>query len=569
MARVRELTIKGYRSIRDKIPIRLPENTPIVLVGENNTGKSNIVRALDLILGERWPGTRESDDHDFWNRTPSSGPIEICANIGGGTIIDARGNPIQSLQWIYDQNSEEDKCKFRALTDYGESYVSNRMRDQCMCILVGADRQLSHQLSYTNKWTLLSKLMRKFHDHLTQDKDRVDRLKQEFESVKEIFKEVSEFANFQSELSSQFQDMFTGMSYGLQIDFSAYDPSNYFHSLRLLPEEGGQTRTFEELGTGQEQLLALAFAQAYAKAFYGGIILVIEEPEAHLHPLAQQWLARKVTQMANDGLQIVLTTHSPAFVDLLSQEGIVLVRKSDGATTVKQLSADELAKYCIQHGADPNRTNSKTVLPFYAASTTQEILNGLFAKKIVLVEGPTESLTLPVYLTKVGLDVAKEGIAVIPVMGKGNLAKWWRFFTAYGIPTFLTFDNDTKEDKDGNKRRDALTTIGITDEPKVGDIISTGNWYIDDICCVFGRDFEQTMRNSFPPYEQLEKEAKQTIGDSKPLVARHVAEKLELNKEDTGWAKFEDLKQRLGNLRATDFSESQEQALSDDDLPFE
>ncbi len=59
--------------------------------------------------------------------------------------------------------------------------------------------------------------------------------------------------------------------------------------------------------------MALVFAHAYARAFYGGIILVIEEPEAHLHPLAQEWLARKIHQMAADGLQIVITTHSPHF----------------------------------------------------------------------------------------------------------------------------------------------------------------------------------------------------------------------------------------------------------------
>ncbi|MBN2186361.1 MAG: AAA family ATPase [Dehalococcoidia bacterium] len=568
MARVTGLTIKGYRSIKDEITVRFPENTPIVMVGENNTGKSNIVRALDLILGEWWPGNREPDDHEFWNREPSSGPIEICTNIDG--ITDKFNNPINYFRWSYDQGAPPDeKCKFHAITDTSEFRISSDIRDKCVCILVGADRRLSYQLSYTNKWTLLSKLMRKFHDHLTQDEDRVNRLKQEFESVKEIFKEVSEFGNFQAELSSQFQDMFTGMSYGLQIDFSAYDPSNYFHSLRLLPEEEvGQTRTFEELGTGQEQLLALAFAHAYAKAFYGGIILVIEEPEAHLHPLAQQWLAKKVRQMANDGLQIALTTHSPAFVDLLNLEGIALVRKTDGATNVKQLSVHKLAEHCIQYGADSNRTSAKTIQPFYSGSATQEILNGLFAKKVILVEGQTESLALPVYLTRVGLDVTKEGIAVVPVMGKGNLAKWWRFFTAYSIPTFLTFDNDAEKDRDEKKRRDALATIGIADEAEVTSIIGGEGWYISDSCCVFGWDFEETMRNSFADYGRLEGEAKQAIGDSKPLVARHVAEKLELNKEDTGWARFEDLKQKLGNLRPTDFSECQEQELFDNDLPF-
>ena len=114
-----------------------------------------------------------------------------------------------------------------------------------------------------------------------------------------------------------------------------------------------------------------------------------------------------------------------------------------------------------------------------------------------------------------------------------------------------------------------MAIIGIADEAEVEGIIGGENWYIGDSCCVFGRDFEQAMRDSFSNYEQLEGEAKQSIGDSKPLVARYVAGRLELNKEDAGWAKFEDLKQRLENLRATDFSESQEQDLSDDDLPFE
>ena len=54
MGRVRSLQIAGYRSVRDDILVLFPENTPIVLVGENNSGKSNIVRALDLVLGESW-----------------------------------------------------------------------------------------------------------------------------------------------------------------------------------------------------------------------------------------------------------------------------------------------------------------------------------------------------------------------------------------------------------------------------------------------------------------------------------------------------------------------------------
>ncbi len=143
-----------------------------------------------------------------------------------------------------------------------------------------------------------------------------------------------------------------------------------------------------------------------------------------MHPLAQDWLARKIKQMSADGLQILLTTHSPSFIDVLGLSGLALVRKRDNYTAVKQLDAEKLADFCIQHGASDTLTNPQTILPFYAGSATKEMLAGLFAKMVVLVEGPSEALALPVYLLRVDLDVSKQGIAIIPVMGKGNLAKW-------------------------------------------------------------------------------------------------------------------------------------------------
>ncbi len=550
MPRLESLTIRGYRSIRDELSIRFPDGAPLVLVGENNAGKSNIARALDLILGEWYPGTREPDDHEFWDRNSGAGEIEIATRVDRISTQDKRGNPveIEGFRWTYNPRAMGEKCTFRALTRSGESYVSNEMRDQCVCVVVSADRRLSYQLSYASKSTLLSKLMRKFHAHLTQDQNRVDRLKQKFEELKAIFAEVAEFTGFQSELLQQFGQMFAGMSYGLQVDFSAYDPRNFFHSLRVLPTEGKKLRTFEELGTGQEQLLALAFAHAYAKAFHGGIILAIEEPEAHLHPLAQQWLARRIRKMAKDGLQIVLTTHSPAFVNLLTLEGVALVRKDAGATTVKQLKAEDLANYCLQHGADAKRTTSGTVLPFYASHATQEVTSGLFAKKVVLVEGQTEALTMPIYLARAGLDVTKEGIAIIPVMGKGNLGKWWRFFTAYEIPAYVTFDNDTKEeDKNGARRGDALGALGVAAND-VTRILTTKDWEITDTYCVFGQDFETCMRSSFPDYQQLETDAAATIGESKPLIARHVAIRLSYDVSIEGWKKFKAFADTLRGL---------------------
>ena len=523
--RIVSLEVEGYRSISEPIEVRFPRGKPLVLLGENNAGKSNIVRALDLILGEFWPGNHEPDNHEFWGRSPEQ-PIKIKVRVSG--IEGTYQRNLHSIVWEHDGN----EATYQAWYDVPDSRgnltgnMSNYIREQCTVVVIGANRNLDYQMSYKSKWTLLARLMKKFHQSLTRDDDKVKMLKEKFQEIKGIFLEVEEFAQFGESLQSHFDTLLEGMSYRLGIDFSAYDPSNYFHSLRVYPTEQDEVRTFEELGTGQEQVLAFAFAHAYAKAFYGGIVLVVEEPEAHLHPLAKRWLARKIQQMAKDGLQVVLTTHSPYFVDVLNLPGIVLVRKEDNATFIKQISAQELASYCIEHGAPPERVEEGNILPFYAANSTPDILAGLFAKKVVLVEGQTEQLALPIYLRRVGLDTDREGIAIIPVMGKGNLARWWRFFTAYDIPTYVIFDNDEKNDKEATRRIDALRTLGVPIE-QVEGYITADEWVVEKYFTVFGKDIEATLQKCFPSYKRVEKEAHESLrSTAKPLVARYIAERI-------------------------------------------
>ena len=245
-------------------------------------------------------------------------------------------------------------------------------------------------------------------------------------------------------------------------------------------------------------------------------------------------------------------------MDILGLQGLILVRKLDRATTTKQLTRENLSECCVEHGADHARTHPETVLPFYAGSATQEVVAGLFAKKIVLVEGSTESLALPTYLRKVGLDVTKEGIAIVPVMGKGNLAKWWRFFMAYDIPTFITFDNDADDDESATRRKDALKTLGF-DDSQASSLTDSGKWLVDDSICVFGKNFEDTMRRSFAQYADVESEARKSTGDSKPLTARFVAHELSPNDRDPGWARFRDFAKKLRDLST---------AQEGDEIPF-
>lgn len=550
MQRLKKITIENYRSIGEEpIEIEFPTSCPTILLGENNAGKSNIIRSIELLFGEYHPKYKKLDNYDHYGRDETN-KISIDAEVSNFKARLGRGGEYSCSGFKYScvKGKENEFLAVQAENGATNKYVSNIIREELLCVVVNAEQNLNYQLSYSTKYTLLSKVTKAFHDKLIDDENRVEKLKEMFEDIKSIFLEVEEFRIFNENMSSIAGQMLSNMSHALEFDFSAYDPSNYFKTLRVHPSEDGHTRAFEELGTGQQQILALSFAHAYAKSFLGqGLIFVLDEPEAHLHPLAQKWLAKQMFQMALDGLQLIITTHSPYFIHLEFINGIYLVSKKE-QTNVNRTNARELAEFCQATGA--LKANERSIVPFYSSHSKPHILNGFFAKKVILVEGETEELALPSYFEKVGLDTLKESIAIIGVSGKGNLAKWWRLFKCYRIPTFVCFDNDNKDDKQNTKRTEALKAIGINDG-EIEKLLNADDWNINSNFCVFGADFENTMRNSFTNYIEIETEEKDRLGSSKPIVAKAVAKRLlseDKNPEDEGWKRFHELAELIEAL---------------------
>jgi putative ATP-dependent endonuclease of OLD family len=550
MPRIKNITIENFRSIgEDPIEITFPDKMPLIIIGENNSGKTNIIRSVELMFGEYHPKYKNLDDFDHYNRNPHN-KICIKTEVSDFATKLGRSGEFTCGGFHYNcvKNKDSEYIAIQMENGNGNPYVSNILRDELLCIVVNAEQNLSYQLSYSSKFTLLSKVTKAFHEKLTADKDKVDALKKLFIEIQEKFLEVEEFKSFGENMSTIAGEMISNMSHALNFDFSAYDPSNYFKTLRVHPSEDGNIRAFEELGTGQQQILALSFAHAYAKSFLGqGLIFILDEPEAHLHPLAQKWLAKQMFKMSEDGLQLIITTHSPYFINLEYLAGIYVVSKQE-QTIVNNTNAQKLTEFCKITGAP--KADEKNILPFYSSHSKPHILNGFFAKKIVLVEGETEELSLPTYFESVGLDTLKEGIAIISVGGKGNIAKWWRLFTLLNIPTFVCFDNDDNDDSKKLKRTEALTAIGI-EANNIDELLTSNDWNINDKFCVFGANFETTMKNSFSCYSQFEELEKERLGNSKPILARAVAFLLQKSnrlEEDIGWKNFEILKSKVISL---------------------
>ncbi|MGH2679384.1 MAG: ATP-dependent nuclease [Actinomycetota bacterium] len=187
----------------------------------------------------------------------------------------------------------------------------------------------------------------------------------------------------------------------------------------------------------------VAGLEAWHGAGLAGVVILIEEPELFLPPQAQRYLYRLLRFVAARGNQILYTTHSPAFLNVVRLDELVFTERRPTVGTLllqpEPLAADE---------------------EFRAFSEFDSSRSELFlARAAVLVEGLTEKLTLPFIFDALGHDPDRERISIIECGGKGNLPLFGRISRAVGLPFVAVHDRDAPagaEPSDAERQLNAL-----------------------------------------------------------------------------------------------------------------
>lgn len=97
----------------------------------------------------------------------------------------------------------------------------------------------------------------------------------------------------------------------------------------------GSTSNLKDVGVGVSQVLPVIVAALFAKA---GDIVIVEEPESHLHPMAQMQLAELFIQASRDrGVQFIIESHSEHLLLRLQRR-----------VAERQLQADSVAMYFLK-----------------------------------------------------------------------------------------------------------------------------------------------------------------------------------------------------------------------------
>lgn len=519
--KITRIEIDHWRSIKS-IDFNPADIT--VLVGANNAGKTNIMSAVNFVLGERFPMPANLLDTDFYG-SDRNNQISIVITLNHPKyskvtfdtgrenfalqVCDQRGNPVRPF--------------------------SNAQREEIAFAYVDAGRNFERQFS-ASRWSLFGQAVRRLHDDLRNGQDNnVGELREVLTAAHELLK-TGLYQEFEANLREAFAAQLRTARYDVAFEFRTLDETNLYRSLYPTIIERGVARSPTEVGSGVRNLLVLALFQAFARSFRGSAVIGIEEPELYLHPHAQRSLMREMETLAEAGNQIFISSHSACFLDVTRSDRIVLVERcededADVCTQVKTSDLESLLRQ--RRWLHPERDMTvESLRAFLRNVRTPEMTEPYFSHLVVIVEGPSEREALPIYAASLGLDFDEHGISIVSANGKTAIDTLAHLYNAHGIRTYIIFDNDSgqkAQDRAYNKVMCRLVDIPETDAP--AEAVTTHYAILDG-------NWEHACRSDFfveeQVFDQVTQEAKEALGISgdrnKPLVARYVAEKLIENK---------------------------------------
>lgn len=486
---IETIRVSGLRGLQN-IEVKLESVT--VLTGMNNTGKTSLLKAIQIALGNR---QFISQDDFYFSDNNSSDKIIVDVKIvpigGDGNIcndfsedwevlftedrikIDSENKSFIPLRTIvtYDEIKATYKSKQYVLPDWprfeNESHefwyqAENGQEkgfnyDEIPFFYMDAQRDILEDMKARNSY--LGKMISKIEyskEDVTEIEQQIQKLNEQavssssiLSNIKTTLKELNTAMDTSSEGVEiiPFTKKIRDLNKGLSIYYS--DKKESFP----MEYHGMGTRSWSSLLTVKSFINLLdKKAENNHTPFFP--ILAIEEPEAHLHPNAQKKL---YSQIAGVKGQKIISTHSP------------YIAASAELSQLRNFYKDDISVAC---GA----INALELTPEDIRKIKRQVINTrgelFFSKAIVYCEGETEEQALPIFTEHFFKKTPVEmGIDFVGVGGHGNYLPFLRVAEALKIPWLILSDGEKDTIKSLKKSLEQLYNCKIEIEKEFNVVV--------------------------------------------------------------------------------------------------
>lgn len=509
---IKEVTIRNFRNFKN---ITIPLNKFTILIGENDIGKSNLIKAIRLVLNnntfeyssrilgvtdfnnkkmqefkltinekkEEVKKAIEEHDEKYINNLIPIIEIEL-------TFVEAKDFYQKALlsDWLDEDKEGEcykvkyvyepkDKIKFLKeileISELGNEYMIPLDKYEYKIIstnngkgirfdkfqnfnisYIGAERDNFSENEKQNSYRLISSLLEK--NLKTKDRYQANKAYNEFfDKLKELksFKKV--FERFDNSDFDNWRDIIEKLELGPNTPNlkSIFSNINMVYGDEFLYQKG--------LGKRNLLLIILLFTN-YIIIDRKFNFLVVEEPEAHMCinnlNIAIDFISKSAEKIEENSFnQILITTHNYNIINKLKFENVVLLKETEAI----------------------NFSEYKEESKYLAKRPNFDILKILLTKRVILVEGPTEEMLINTYLQKNKKDL---NMAEVIATGKGfkRFLDNWKLInsnTDKKIGIVRDYDNQPNAKKEHEKYDDNKNIFVRTTEKYTleDDLVNQGN----------------------------------------------------------------------------------------------
>jgi predicted ATPase len=445
-------SVSNFRSITGSHKVAIKDLT--VILGKNNEGKSNILRALNLAMREltahgqdlQRPPTRSSEGY-IWKR---DFPVSL----------QDRKRPGESVFRLEFALDADEVTEFRSEI---KSALNGTLPISIVFRRTGAadihvpkrgpgGNTLSAKSSKIAKY-IAQRISFNYIPAIRTEDESLTAVQEMLSAELGLLETNDDYLEALQKIADLQQPILDRVSATIKESLSDFLPNIRNVSVRIpqsarrtalrtqcrVEIDDGSPTLLEYKGDGVKSLAALGLLKDRTVA--GGVsIIAIEEPESHLHPGAMHSLREVISKMAKNN-QVVLTTHCPLFVDRDNVSSNVII-DSNSAKAAKDIAS---IRRLLGVRASDNLVNAGYVL---------------------VVEGDEDVIALSAILSNESAIISKalkqRNLVIEPIGGAGNLSYKLTLLSNALCITHVLLDNDPAG-KSAFEKAEAERTLAVAD----------------------------------------------------------------------------------------------------------